>query len=106
MQPQEIWERILEGERNMWSTGSLVMGAGRVLAQMDEGWRFVPRHEAGSRRVWRWDLEPIIAKVDADARVSWEAGREGSNALLFRRERGNDYAAAMSEALSAQLRMM
>ncbi|MEW6511080.1 MAG: nucleoside hydrolase [Bacteroidota bacterium] len=100
---QRSWERILNEERNMWSTASLVMAAGRVLARMSEGWRFIPSEAVGGERVWQWELEPIAATVNADAIVEWKPAREGGVALLFRRELGAEYATAMSEALCALL---
>ena len=97
------WEQILQGERNMWSTASLVMGVGRVLAKTAQGWRFVDAASAGVDRVWGWRLDGITATVNARAEVGWRLANEGGNALLFGRERGPEYAGAMSEALGALL---
>ena len=97
------WDAILAGERNMWSTASLVIAAGRALAKTPEGWRFIPAHSPGGFRTWGWRLDRIQARVTPDAAVTWEQVSEGGNALLFGRERGPEFAAAMAEALGALL---
>ncbi len=97
------WDRILREERNMWSTASLVMGAGRVLARRPEGWRFVPLQALGGNQVWPWRLDRIDATVNGDANVQWRLVEKGGNALLFGRERGPAFGNAMAEALCALL---
>ena len=99
----ESWDGILKEERNMWATASLVMGAGRVLAQLPEGWRFVPANPAPPGRIWQWRLDPIVASVNENAEVDWRAAGKSGNVRLFWRERGPEFAAAMSEALGALL---
>ncbi len=97
------WDHILDAHRNMWATASLVMAAGRVLTQTPQGWRFVPRKSVGSERIWTWRLDPIVAGVNESAEVQWRGVKKEGNALLFWRERGSEYAAAMAEALCALL---
>ncbi len=102
-----VWEHVLAGERNMWSTASLVMGAGRVLARTADGWRFVAPAEATGCEVWRWRLDAIHATVDDEARVTWEpAATEGGPWRLFGRTPGVDYGRAMAEALNALWRTL
>jgi pyrimidine-specific ribonucleoside hydrolase len=98
------WRTILSGERNLWSTASLVMGAGRVLAGTDEGWRFRAESESGGVEIWPWRLDPIRAEVDETATVTWEVVNTGSNRRIFGRRPGGEFAAAMTEALNALLR--
>lgn len=97
------WEEVLAGERNMWATISLVLGAGRVLVRMPEGWRFVPAAAAAGLEQWPCRLDPIHATVDEEARVSWQVMKEYSPHRLFGRKAGTGYGVAMAEALNALL---
>lgn len=98
--------QIPTGERNMWSTVSLVMGAGRVLARTPDGWRFVGGADAGGFEVWPCRLDPIRATVDPEPRVHWELTNEPSPHRLFGRRPGVEYGAAMAEASNALLRRL
>lgn len=98
------WRTILSGDRNLWSTASLVMGANRVLATTDEGWRFLPESESEGVEIWPWRLDPIRAEVDEAARVSWELVNTSSNRRIFGRRPGREFGAAMTEALNTLLR--
>jgi len=86
----------------MWATISLVSGAGRVLANTPQGWRFVPSTSAAD--VWPWHLERIEASAGADAAVTWKPG--GGNSFIFGRKRGLGFGEAMAEALSSLLGMI
>ena len=97
------WDKILVQERNLWATASLVMGAGRVLAETSQGWRFVPSNVKEDAPVWPWRLDRINATVNEQADVQWQLTEEEGNALLFGRERGAKFGEAMSEALGALL---
>ena len=98
------WARVLAGERNLWATASLALGAGRVLARTTEGWRFVPAGGSAGLEQWPFRLDPIRATVDDEARVSWQLAEEPGSARLFGRKPGADYGLAMAEALNALLR--
>jgi pyrimidine-specific ribonucleoside hydrolase len=98
------WRTMLSGERNLWSTASLVMGASRVLARTDEGWRFLAESESGRLEVWPWRLDPIRAEVDETAAVTWEVVNSESNRRIFGRRPGGEFGAAMTEALNTLLR--
>jgi hypothetical protein len=98
------WQRLLTMERSMWSTASLVMTAGRVLAKTGEGWRFVRSDHAEGEDVWKWRMDEICAEVDPDANVHWSLCGSGGNALLFGRERRAGFGNAMGEALGSLLR--
>ncbi|MDI1248572.1 MAG: hypothetical protein PSV13_06780 [Lacunisphaera sp.] len=98
------WAKVLAGERNMWATVSLVLGAGRVLARTPAGWRFVPTAAAGGLELWPFRLDPIRATVDDEARVSWQVAEEPAPVRLFGRKPGADYGVAMAVALNALLR--
>ncbi|MCF3650240.1 hypothetical protein [Synoicihabitans lomoniglobus] len=104
-----VWENILAGRRSLWSTVSLVMGAGRGLAKTAHGWRFVPRSEITTQQLCTWPLrlDPISAKVGDDAQVAWSLATAGeTSSRLFGRTPGADYGAAMAEALNALLRTL
>lgn len=97
------WNTILAQQRNMWATASLVMAAGRVLAYTAAGWRFVPASMITTERVWEWRLDRIATDCLPDASVHWHLTEGKTNALLFGRARGTEYAAAMADALAALL---
>ncbi len=101
---REAWDKLLLQERNLWSTASIVMGAGRVLARTSEGWRFIPADAAAAGEPWPWRLDRIEARVNQRAEVKWEEVRGNENALLFGRKGGQGFADAMSEALGALLK--
>lgn len=98
-----VWEHVLAGERNMWTTVSLAMGAGRSLARTAAGWRFVPAETAGDQEQWPFRLDPIRAMADEEARVVWEVIEEPSLHHLFARKPGLEYGVAMAEATNALL---
>lgn len=93
---------VLAGDRNMWSTASLVLAAGRVLAKTPAGWRFLPAAQAAS--VQAMSLEPVAVTIDDKGRTTWKPAPGGSHIRLFRREPGPEHGAAMTEALNALLR--
>jgi hypothetical protein len=96
------WDAILAGERNMWSTTSLVMGAGRCLARTPQGWRFVPSARA-TGEIWKWQLDPIDTSINDQAEVKWRSSGGETRASLFSRKKGSEFSPAMAEALSALL---
>jgi len=100
-----IWDNLQAAKRSMWSTGSLVMAAGRCLARTEEGWRFVLESEAGERswERWPWRLDPIAATVRTDAHIDWQPTDSATPHHLFGRKPGRAYSAAMTEALNALL---
>lgn len=100
--PSDLWQKILREDRNMWATASLVLEAGRILARTPHGWRFIPAAAESTQR-WDWRLDPIEARVDQHAAITWQRVDEGGNAVLFGRERGPGFAASMAEALGALL---
>lgn len=101
-----VWQDLLAGERNMWSTASLVMAAGRVLARTPEGWRFVPQSGAGGYELWPWRLDRIEASVNDNGQVSWKQSANHGNTMLFGRRGGTGYGVAMADAFNALLRGM
>ena len=98
------WQDLLASERNMWSTASLVMASGRVLARSAEGWRFIPESESSGYELWPWRLDHIEAAVNDDGKVSWKQVANGGNAMLFGRRGGTEYGVAMAEAFNALLK--
>ncbi len=100
------WENILAGGRNLWSTTSLVMTAGRVLARTQEGWRFLPKAAATGLDVWPWRLDPISATVSDDGKISWQVDETSTSSYLFGRKPDVEYGGAMGEALNALLKTL
>lgn len=102
-----VWEQVLAAERNLWSTASLVMAAGRDLVRTSDGWRFRPADADGGAERWPWRLDAVDAQVAEDGSVQWQLKPEpGGHVRLFGRQAGVGYAAAMAEALNALLRGM
>jgi hypothetical protein len=99
-----VWEQVLAGTRSLWSTASLVMAAGRVLARTDEGWRFLPEEKAVGLESWPWRLDPIQVQVDAGAPIEWQLAERPTGVRLFGRQPGIEYGTAMAEALNALFR--
>jgi len=99
------WEHILSAKRNLWSTTSLVMAAGRRLAQTPEGWRFVAV-SGSSLSAWPMFLDPITATVRDDGQVDWHSTVEATSYRIFRRQSGRQYGVAMAEALHALLQSL
>jgi len=97
-------EALLSGERHLWSTASLVMGVGRVLAKTEAGWRFLRAPAPAGGDVWPWRLDPINAAVDEQGRVTWEIVDTTSHRRIFGRRPGQAFGAAMTEALNALFR--
>lgn len=104
--PDSLWETVCQGERNMWSTASLVMAAGRVLAHTGSGWRFIAAGEADGLEVWPWRLDTITATADDEGWIKWSIDADKGPYRLFWRKGGSAFGAAMTEALNALLRSM
>ncbi len=98
------WETVLSGHRNLWSTASLVMAAGRVLARTPDGWRFIPKSDSGDLETWPWRLDPIDATVNEEGQVQWRVTERETDTKLFGRKSDAGFGIAMAEALNALLR--
>jgi hypothetical protein len=98
-----IWEHLLPAKRCLWSTASLVMGAGRELRRTAGGWRFVPAGAVPDGDGWPWRLDPITATIEEDAQVRWTESGDKAPHSLFGRQPGADYGVAMTEATAALL---
>jgi len=95
----------LSGNRNMWSTASLVVAAGRVLAKTPSGWRFEhPSKVPANAETELLALDPVTVTADDEGRTKWTPARGGSAVRIFRRVPGPRHDAAMAEALNALLR--
>lgn len=93
------------GERNLWSTASLVLTSGRTLAKTGAGWRFLPQDALpASAQVEALTLIPIVFSITDGGQPTWSRAPGSSQVQLFQRSPGQQYAAAMAEALNALLR--
>ncbi len=101
-----VWAMILEGQRNMWSTVSLIMTAGRALTKTSHGWRFLPKNEVNALETWPLRLDPIKATANANGMIEWKITDKKTNHYLFGRKGGVEYGMAMAEALNALLQNM
>ena len=99
------WEHVLSAKRNLWSTASLVMAAGRTLSQTSEGWRFMAG-SGSSVSGWPMFLDPIVATVRDDGQVDWQSTVDATSYRIFRRQSGRQYGVAMAEALHALLQSL
>jgi hypothetical protein len=100
------WEKVLVGQRNMWSTASFIMAAGRVLAKTAEGWRFIAKENAGGLKLQTLEMLPISHEVDDAGVVRWSLKPEPSNIRMFRRKPDEEHVRAMGEATNWLLRQM
>lgn len=102
---EPAWQYILSQTRNLWSTASLVIAAGRSLVNTSHGWRFVP---AGGSHTpvssGPWSFEEVAVTVDDHGITRWKKSTVPTGIRLFRRETGPSHDAAMLEALNALLR--
>jgi len=102
---EQAWQHILSQTRNIWSTASLVIAAGRALVHTDHGWRFVPAHGSHSPDAsGPWSLEEVAVTVDDRGITHWKKSDASTGIRLFRRQTGPAQDAAMLEALNALLR--
>jgi len=99
------WEQVLSAKRNLWSTASLVMAAGRTLAKTPDGWRFVTGGGSSVSALPMF-LDPITAKVRDDSHVEWQSTVGETRYRIFRRQPGRQYGVAMAEALNALLQSL
>ncbi len=100
------WDKLLMDRRNMWSTASLILAAGRVLAQTSEGWRFIAKEQAGGLKLQPLAMLPIACEVDDAGVVGWSAKPEPSNVRIFHRKPDEEHVRAMGEATNALFRQM
>jgi hypothetical protein len=90
----------------MWSTASLITAAGRVLARTPEGWRFVPKQQAGGLTVQLLEMLPVTCEVDDSGVIRWARSPEPSSVNIFHRHPDEEHVRAMGEATAALLRQM
>lgn len=100
------WEKVLAGQRNMWSTASFIMAAGRVLAKTAEGWRFIAKENAGGLKLQTLEMLPVSHEVDDAGVVRWSLKPEPGNVRIFRRKPDEEHVRAMGEATNWLLRQM
>jgi pyrimidine-specific ribonucleoside hydrolase len=98
-----VWEHVLSAKRNMWSTASLVLSAGRRLERTHSGWRFSASSGESQSRIIPMEVIPIDATVTDTGEVDWQYIKKASKYRLFKREPGGEFDAAMTEALNALL---
>ena len=100
------WEKVLAGQRNMWSTASLIMAAGRVLAETSEGWRFIAREQAGGLKQQTLEMLPVQCGVDDAGVVRWSLKPEPGHVRIFRRKPDEEHVRAMGDATNGLLRQL
>jgi inosine-uridine nucleoside N-ribohydrolase len=100
------WEKVLAGQRNLWSTASLITAAGRVLAETSEGWRFIAKEQARGLKVQALEMLPVHCEVDDGGVIRWSPKPEPGNVKIFRRKPNEEHVRAMGEATNGLLRQM
>jgi pyrimidine-specific ribonucleoside hydrolase len=98
-----VWGGILKESRDLWSPASLVMLAQRWLTRTTDGWRFLPASSATVAAGWAWRYDPIQASVDEKGIVTFTFPGVRTKHALFGRTPGEEFGAAMAEALGALL---
>jgi hypothetical protein len=98
------WEVVCREPRNMWSTASLVMTAGRCLAKTPTGWAFVRREEGDVTDRVRWSMEPVGVVINDDASTRWTPVDAGNRRIRMFTRKTPDNPEAMAEALNRLLK--
>jgi hypothetical protein len=76
--PESEWDKILEGQRGMWSTASLFLLAGLTVTKSG---KIVPIHEAGNDALFR--MEPVHVQCEDNGRLTWERSEKKTNCFVF-----------------------
>ena len=100
------WEKVLADRRNMWSTASLTMAAGRVLAETNDGWRFIAKEQAGGLKLQLLEMLPITCEADDAGVVRWSPKTGPGNVRIFHRKPDGEHVRAMAEATNALFRQI
>jgi pyrimidine-specific ribonucleoside hydrolase len=98
-----VWSGILKESRDLWSTASLAMLAQRLLTRTTDGWRFLPASSATVAEAWLWRHDPIQPSVDENGIVTFTFPGVRTKHAIFGRTPGEEFGAAMAEALGALL---
>jgi len=90
----------------MWSTASLIMAAGRVLAQTSPGWRFIAKEQAGGLKLQPMEMLSVACDVDDTGVVRWSPNPKPGIIKIVLRKPDEEHVRAMGEATNALLRQL
>ena len=96
--PEEDWNKVLEGQRGMWSTASILMLAGLTVTRSG---KIVPLGEAGDDAIFR--MEHVQVECEDNGRLKWELSKEPTGRFVFHVLDVPNYPNAMTEAVRSLL---
>jgi len=99
--PEEDWNKILDGQRGMWSPASFFVLAGLTVTKTG---KIVPIAEAGGEALFR--MEHVKVLCEDNGRLTWELSKEPTGRFVFHVLDVPGYPAAMTEAVRTLLRAL
>jgi hypothetical protein len=97
--PDAEWNKILEGQRGMWSTASICLLAGLTITKSG---KIVPLKQAGDNALFR--MEPVKVQCeDNDGHLTWELSKTETGCSLFHILDVAAYPEAMAKAVNSLL---
>ncbi|MDR3199664.1 MAG: nucleoside hydrolase [Planctomycetaceae bacterium] len=96
--PETEWNKILEGQRGMWSTASFFILAGLTVTKSG---KIVPIHQAGDEALFR--MEPVKVQCEDNGRLTWELSGKKTNCFVFHVLDVPAYPEAMTQAVRSLL---
>ncbi|MDR2440976.1 MAG: nucleoside hydrolase [Planctomycetaceae bacterium] len=96
--PETEWNKILEGQRGMWSTASFFILAGLTVTKSG---KIVSAHQAGDDALFR--MEPVKVQCEDNGRLTWELSKKETNCFIFHVLDVPAYPEAMTQAVHSLL---
>lgn len=96
--PKDDWEKVLGGQRGMWSVASLFVLAGLTVTKTG---KIIPASEAGNDALFR--MEHVKVECEDNGRLKWELSKEPTGRQVFHVLDVPSYPAAMTEAVRTLL---
>ena len=96
--PEAEWNKVLEGQRGMWSTASLFLLAGLTVTKAG---KIVPTAEAGDDALFR--MESVKVQCEDNGRLTWELSKEPTGRFIFHVLDVPNYPEAMTQAVRSLL---
>lgn len=99
MPPAEVWARVLDGKRGMWSTASQFAAAGLTVTK---GGEIVPSREAGDAAVFR--MLPVEVTCTEKGWTTWRTVEKAEGRQMLSVTDPARYPAAMARAVATLFR--
>ncbi|GHT47098.1 hypothetical protein FACS189454_09190 [Planctomycetales bacterium] len=96
--PDAEWNKILEGNKGMWSTASFLLLAGLTVTKSG---KIVPLKQAGDDALFR--MEPVKVQCEDNGRLTWELSKTETGCSLFHILDIAAYTEAMTKVVNSLL---